>query len=178
VFGLSTEPYYRALERIEALIERGQDAESGTMRRLYATEDPGKIAGIFLAARDYGWSRVMRTAAQRYKEATGRDIKTGVREMAGLGRTEPTEEELQERDERVIESLRDTVQQLLGMARQLRDEAEEQKAVAQRIMRAVENQRWSELEGYLDDADIESLHSISPNIYRELSNRIEAWKFR
>ena len=72
--GLSTTPYERALERIEALLERGEDAEHGTLRRLHATEDPGKIAGIYLAARDYGWKRVMQAAARKYRETTGKKL--------------------------------------------------------------------------------------------------------
>jgi hypothetical protein len=174
MFGLSTEPYHRALERIEALIERGQDAESGTMRRLYATEDPGKIAGIYLAAKDHRWPRVMRAAAQRYKEATGQDIKTGVRGMSGLGQSgEPSEEELQERDEQVIESLIYSVGYIKDMARQLRDEAREQERHANRILGAVRRQEWHELEGLLEPEVIESLSSISPDIYDELMNRID-----
>jgi hypothetical protein len=173
MFGLSTEPYHRALARIEALIERGQDAESGTMRRLYATEDPGKIAGIFLAAKDYNWPRVMRAAAQRYKEATGRDIKTGVREMAGLGRTEPSEDELQERDEQVIESLVYSIGYIRDMVQQMRDEAHEMERRANHLLEAVRHKRWHELEGHLEDDVIESLSTISPDIYDELVNRLD-----
>lgn len=174
MFGLSTEPYHRALARIEALIERGQDAESGTMRRLYATEDPGKIAGIYLAAKDYGWLRVMRAAAQRYKEATGQDIKTGVRGMSGFGQSgEPSEEELQERDEHVIESLAYSIGYIKDMARQLRGEAQEQERHANRLLEAVRRQRWYELEQHLEPEVIESLSNISPDIYDELVNRID-----
>ena len=76
--GIASDPYERALERIDAIIERGQDPEYGTMRRLAATDDPGKVAGIYLAARDHRWPRIMREAARKYKETTGRNIKSDV----------------------------------------------------------------------------------------------------
>jgi hypothetical protein len=94
--GLTTDPYHRALERIDALIERGEDAERGTLRRLYATEDPDKIVGIYLAAQDYGWDSIVYAAMRQYRDVTRRkhgralDIKKRAGQLSGV--------EIQEKD--------------------------------------------------------------------------------
>jgi hypothetical protein len=58
----SREPYLRALERIEALEARGQDARAGTLRRLNATTKLDKIQGIYEAALDRGWTDIAEIA--------------------------------------------------------------------------------------------------------------------
>jgi hypothetical protein len=50
-FGLSNEPFERAIERIQALIDREQDPIDGTLRRIAATQDPDKLLGIYQAAK-------------------------------------------------------------------------------------------------------------------------------
>ena len=61
----SREPFTRALERIEALVARGQDAREGTIRRLNATSDPDKIWGIQEAAIHMGWGDIALAAATK-----------------------------------------------------------------------------------------------------------------
>lgn len=60
---VSKEPYLRALERIEALEARGQDAHEGTLRRLMATSKPDKIRGIFQAAITKSWTDIAELAS-------------------------------------------------------------------------------------------------------------------
>lgn len=71
---VSNEPYNRAIDRIEALIDRGEDARAGTHRRINATSDPGKLHGIYHAAKKYGWSDVANAAKKKYKNIVGRDV--------------------------------------------------------------------------------------------------------
>jgi hypothetical protein len=78
-FGLSNEPFERAMERIQALIDRGQDPVDGTLRRIAATQDPDKLLGIYQAARlmvqinkrnavKNQWKYVARAAAHKRNE--------------------------------------------------------------------------------------------------------------
>ena len=62
---VSKEPYLRALERIEALELRGQDAHEGTLRRLNATTKLDKIQGIYEAALDRKWNDIAQTAKEK-----------------------------------------------------------------------------------------------------------------
>ena len=62
---VSREPYLRAMERIEALEARGQDAHGGTLRRLNATSKPDKIQGIYEAALDKGWGDIAELAGAK-----------------------------------------------------------------------------------------------------------------
>lgn len=76
VEALSNEPFQRALDRINDLKEKGKDPIKGTMARLNKTEDPGKIQGIFYAAKKLGkkWKDVAKAAAKKYRDITGKII--------------------------------------------------------------------------------------------------------
>jgi len=71
---LSSEPTTRALERMWALVERGEDVAKGTLKRLNATSDPGKISGIYWAAKKWGLADVAKAASKKYQTVVGKPI--------------------------------------------------------------------------------------------------------
>lgn len=78
VVALSTEPYRRALDRIEDLRKAGKDPVAGTLTRVRSTQDPGKLQGIYQAAqelskkhKDENWASVINAARAKFKEITG-----------------------------------------------------------------------------------------------------------
>jgi hypothetical protein len=71
---MSSEPLQRALERIKQLRDRGRDPHKGTLLRLNKTQDPGKIEGIALAARQFHWKDIITLAKEKYKAIVGRPL--------------------------------------------------------------------------------------------------------
>jgi hypothetical protein len=75
---------------------------------------------------------------------------------------ELTDEELAIRDERIREELLVVINYKRDLARQMRQDAAELEKEAHRIEQRVSAEKWYELEGYLEPADIESLCNVSP----------------
>lgn len=81
----SSEPVQRAHDRIQALINRGQDPHAGTIRRLEKTTKPEKVHGIIQAAQHLAerakgpdrskWEEVADAGKRRHKELTGEKYK-------------------------------------------------------------------------------------------------------
>lgn len=78
VESLSSEPYKRALERIDDLRSAGKDPVAGTLTRVKMASDPGKLQGIWQAAKmlapkykKENWKSVMKAASDKFKDITG-----------------------------------------------------------------------------------------------------------
>jgi len=69
---LAQDPYGRAHDRIENLMDRGVDVRKHTVARLNRCKDLGKVWGIYQAAKDYGWSDVASQALAKYRALGGR----------------------------------------------------------------------------------------------------------
>jgi len=69
----SGEPYQRALDRIQTLIDRGVDVERHTLMRLNKTNNLDKIEGIYQAAIHLGLDRVAQEAKKKFHTMTGQD---------------------------------------------------------------------------------------------------------
>lgn len=80
---------------------------------------------------------------------------------------EPTEDQLQERDDRVVESLKQVLKYHTEIAADFRRQARESEALCRRLRAAVTAQEWWKLEGWLEREDIESLCDISPTSLAE-----------
>jgi hypothetical protein len=76
---MSTDPTIRALQRIQALEERGVDPVQGTLQRLNATTNPDKLLGIMEAAQEMAntaksqvrkqqWHGVVTAARSKYRK--------------------------------------------------------------------------------------------------------------
>ena len=76
--------------------------------------------------------------------------------------SEPTEEQLVERDEYIAKALRGLVQNKIEAAREAQEMATRLQSEAKRIEQAVKHEEWWRLKAYLTENDIESLCSISP----------------
>ena len=70
---VSGEPYQRALDRIQTLIERGVDVEKHTLLRLKKTANLDKIEGIYQAAMHAGLGRVAQEAKKKFRSMTGKN---------------------------------------------------------------------------------------------------------
>lgn len=70
---VSSEPYQRALDRIQTLIDRGVDVEKHTLLRLKKTANLDKIEGIYQAAMHAGLGRVAQEAKKKFRSATGKN---------------------------------------------------------------------------------------------------------
>jgi hypothetical protein len=73
-----------------------------------------------------------------------------------------TDDELGERDERVREQLLYVINYKRGLADEMRRTVTELERDARAIEKAVKAERWSDVEEYLDEDDIESLSNVSP----------------
>lgn len=68
---VSKDPYFRALDRIQDLQDKGRDVEKHTMLRLKKTSNADKVLGLFWASSEFGLSKVKKAAKAKYKELTG-----------------------------------------------------------------------------------------------------------
>ena len=73
-----------------------------------------------------------------------------------------TEDELAERDDRVSDALRYAIKYKRDLARQMRDGAADLESQARYIEQEAKAERWLNLEGHLEQSDVESLCSVSP----------------
>lgn len=73
------------------------------------------------------------------------------------------EAKLEERDARVAKALRAVITRHRSRADELRAELAAELAAATAVEDAVREERWYDLDGYLDDADVESLCAVSPS---------------
>jgi hypothetical protein len=77
-------------------------------------------------------------------------------------KTNLTDDELGERDERVRGELLAIIHYKRGFVDELQRMIKELQADARAIEKAAKAERWSDLEEYLDGDDIESLSNVSP----------------
>jgi len=75
---------------------------------------------------------------------------------------DPTEAQLDERDERVRDELLNLIKYQTNLAEEKRREANELERSVRLLRQHVKEEKWYELEGALEDDDIESLSEVSP----------------
>ena len=76
--------------------------------------------------------------------------------------TEQEELELCERDERIKEELKYVIDCKIALARQFEEDARQMRNDITRITKAINDEKWWELDDILEERDIESLCNISP----------------